>query len=436
MRFALTTVHGCLSVFGILVLSASAIFAARADGHTWFVEQLEHLNGARPLTQPNALATDVVTKLADIESFSDRAYGDYIERSLEDYEQFLAPEELLHLVRRHREQLHETIKTRLVEDITHWLSVRGSPWTLTGSDFEKKSGKVTVSDGARSITLHLRRREGQWAVSDVDGESGLLSKYYHELAADIVDRDHSLAVLKARMKGREDVVIEDFSRSTPGLLPEGWGWRRKRDDRKAKLYHVRESANKRYLAAQDTGASVILLKWSHWNPQQHPIMTWCWRADALPPGGDERFSHTNDSAAGIYVIYSQNWLGFPRQIKYVWSTTLPEGTVDRRDMIARPYFFVLESGDEHKGQWVFEMTDVVENYQRVFGSEPKDRTLGIGLLTDANSTDSYAEAYYADIRVWSRKARDRGQITDYCGDLREPTVGEGGPNRITPAGEG
>ncbi|MBT6146819.1 MAG: DUF3047 domain-containing protein, partial [Gemmatimonadetes bacterium] len=166
-----------------------------------------------------------------------------------------------------------------------------------------------------------------------------------------------------------------------------------------------------------------------------PIMTWCWRADVLPPGGDERFTHTNDSAAGIYVIYSQNWLGLPRQIKYVWSTTLPEGTVDRRDMIARPYFFVLESGEARAGEWVFEMTDVEANYQRVFGSRPKDRTLGIGLLTDANSTDSYAEAYYADIRVWSREARDEGRIADYCGDLREPANGDDGHSRITTAGE-
>jgi len=422
----------CAAVAVLILGWASSSLASRADGHTWFMEQLTHLNGARAQSNPQSLAVDLVERLARIDRFSERAFGDYLERSLEDYEQFLAPEELLHLVEQHRLQLHDAIRTRLIADLSGWLGGdEGREWQLVDAKFDKGTGHVTVSADTHAVTLYLRRQDGQWSVTDAGTQQIRLSDHYRRLVADILDSDYSLAVLKARLKERHDVVIEDFSRSRPGVLPEGWGWRRKRDDRKAKLYRVQETANKRYLAAQDTGASVILLKWSHWNPHEHPIMTWCWRADALPPGGDERFSHTNDSAAGIYVIYSQNWLGLPKQIKYVWSTTLPEGTVDRRDMIARPYFFVLESGEKHKGEWVFEMTDVVKDYKRVFGSSPKDRTLGIGLLTDANSTDSYAEAYYADIRVWPREAREDGQITDYCGDLREPAMGHGGQSRTT-----
>ncbi|MBT3343964.1 MAG: DUF3047 domain-containing protein [Gemmatimonadetes bacterium] len=419
-----------------LLAGTTPALAARAEGHTWFVGQLEHANRARSQVHPNSLAADLVDRLCDISDFTDRAYGDYLERSLEDYEQFLPPEKLAHLIQRHRERLHETVRARLVRDLSTWIVVSGEDdFQLIEASFDGEHGKVTVASTDHRMVLHLRRRDGNWRVVDASEDHRTLTEHFQSLVSDILDRDYSFAVLQARLQGREDIVIEDFAQATPGTLPEGWGWRQKRDDRKAKLYRVRETANKRYLAAQDTGASVILLKWSHWNPRTYPIMTWCWRADVLPPGGDERFTHTNDSAAGIYVIYSQNWLGLPRQIKYVWSTTLPEGTVDRRDMIARPYFFVLESGEARAGEWVFEMTDVEANYQRVFGSRPKDRTLGIGLLTDANSTDSYAEAYYADIRVWSREARDEGRIADYCGDLREPANGDDGHSRITTAGE-
>jgi hypothetical protein len=41
------------------------------------------------------------------------------------------------------------------------------------------------------------------------------------------------------------------------------------------------------------------------------------------------------------------------------------------------------------------------------------------LLTDANSTDSEAEAYYADLRVWTRKAYDEGRVQDYCDCYRD-----------------
>ena len=141
------------------------------------------------------------------------------------------------------------------------------------------------------------------------------------------------------------IVIEDFATTPLDSLPRGWRWRGKDDD-KPKLYAVREANGHRYLAAQDTGHSVVLMKRFHWDPRQYPIMTWCWRADALPPGGDERYTETNDSAAGVHVIFSHNWLGIPRQIKYVWSTTLAPGTVSRRKGIARPWFVVLESGPE------------------------------------------------------------------------------------------
>ena len=124
----------------------------------------------------------------------------------------------------------------------------------------------------------------------------------------------------------------------------------------------------------------------------------------------------NDSAAGIYVIFSR-FLGIPKQLKYVWSTTLPEGTVGRRDKIFRPWFFVVESGEANLGKWTFETVDLVQHYRAKIGGRPADRTVGLGLLTDANSTRAYAEADYADLRVRTREAFDDGRVTNHCGGL-------------------
>jgi hypothetical protein len=149
-------------------------------------------------------------------------------------------------------------------------------------------------------------------------------------------------------------------------------------------------------------------------------MTWCWRAAALPLGGNEFLDDANDSAAGLYVIFSKNWMGIPKQLKYVWSTTLPEGTVGRRDKIFRPWFFVVESGATNLGKWTFEVVDLEKHHREKLGGRPAERTIGLGLLTDANSTRSYAEAYYADLRVWTRQAFDGGRVTNYCGGLPVP----------------
>jgi hypothetical protein len=211
------------------------------------------------------------------------------------------------------------------------------------------------------------------------------------------------------------VVIEDFATSTLDSLPSGWSWRGKDND-KPKLYAVRATNGQRYLAAQDTGLSVALFKRANWNPQHYPIMTWCWRANDLPPGADERYTETNDSAAGVYVMVSKTFLlGIPRMIKYAWSTTLAKGTIGRRKGIGRPWVIVLESGPEKLGQWVFEEIDLARDHKLTFKRDLPNKIIAIAVLTDANQTRSYAEAAYADFRAWPKAAL--GHIPNYCASL-------------------
>ncbi len=211
------------------------------------------------------------------------------------------------------------------------------------------------------------------------------------------------------------VVIENFATSSLDSLPSGWSWRGKDND-KPKLYAVRETNGQRYLAAQDTGLSVALFKRANWNPQNYPIMTWCWRANDLPSGADERYTETNDSAAGVYVMVSKTFLlGIPRMIKYAWSTTLAKGTMGRRKGIGRPWVIVLESGPEKLGQWIFEEIDLARDHKLTFKRDLPNKIFAIAVLTDANQTRSYAEAAYADFRAWPKAAL--GHIPNYCASL-------------------
>ena len=180
-----------------------------------------------------------------------------------------------------------------------------------------------------------------------------------------------------------------------------------------------EGISEHYLAARDSGYSVILGKFLHWNPREYPLLTWCWRSNHLPPGGNEFVNDANDSAVGLYVIFSQNWLRVPKQIKYVWSSTLPLGTIGRRNKMFRPWFFVKESGEKNVGHWQFEIVDLEHDHNLKLGGPPANRTIGLGILSDANSTDSYAEGFYGDFRAWKRPIGDVQTISDHCGLLRK-----------------
>ena len=74
------------------------------------------------------------------------------------------------------------------------------------------------------------------------------------------------------------IILEDFADTPADSLPRGWRWRSKDED-KPKLYAVHEANGQHYLAAQDTGHSVVLFKRIELNPHQYPIVTWCWRVD-------------------------------------------------------------------------------------------------------------------------------------------------------------
>ena len=368
-----------------------------------------------------------VDSLVDMRVFGKRTFGNYVRRSLEGYEDHLNDEEYSDLIARRETRLVSLLRERVVDDFVNLVRTsdltRVEPKSRTAKMASSSEASIVLrgltGEGERLEARAILERDGRgWVVVDIVYGKRALSQRYAQEFRDVLNEDYSLPVLASRLRKTPFIQIENFASTREGTLPVGWYWR-DRDDDEPKLYEVRATAGKHYLAAQDKGASVVLLKFAHWNPREYPILTWCWRANALPPGGNEHVTETNDGAAGLYVIFRENWLGLPIQIKYVWSTTLPEGTVGRRNMIARPWFFVEQSGDASLGRWEFEQVDLMADYGRVFGGEPKNRTLGIGVLTDSNNTHTYAAGDYADVRAWPRAALESGSIPDHCACLRE-----------------
>lgn len=375
-------------------------------------------------TPDSSAISELLASTVDISEATRRAFGDYVNRVLRDHDQFYSSRELAALAVSHQRRLEESFERRLIADLASYLQT-SEMGSFESMGLRVAGNRATLSvngpgtQGRAGLDFHLHQSSEGWRLRDAKIGGRLLSQGYRSQYRTILKLDYSLPVLEAQLEDREYVSLEDFSTTAPGEFPTGWGWWRSKDDDKVKLYEVQVTGDRHYLAAQDTGSSVILLKYVHWNPREYPILTWCWRATSLPPGGNERVNHLNDSAAGVYAMFSKNWLGIPQQIKYVWSTTLPVGTVDRRKKFARPYFFVVESGTDQLGRWTFEQVDLHENFTRVYGGKPNRRSLGIGVLTDGNNTDAHVAADYADLRVWTREAQASDRIPDYCECLEE-----------------
>jgi len=204
--------------------------------------------------------------------------------------------------------------------------------------------------------------------------------------------------------------LEDFNASKSGMFPGSW---QTGEDRGKELYIIAEepgSANK-FLTVTDRGESVQIGKKVSWDIQKYPILRWTWRIKKLPEGAAENLEATNDSAAGIYVVFDRAWFILPRTIKYVWSSTLKVGTVVEKGYTR---IIVLRSGKKGMNTWVTETVNISEDYRRFFGKDPVDPQ-GIALLTDANATGSIAVADYdnfsaisgASKRIIAGKLEDR-----------------------------
>lgn len=412
-----------LSAVLLLALVSHGDSGADAAGPTRAVARLNALL-ASSNRECASWADRLVSEHLALDEFSAATFGDYTEKSLKAYRSLLSVPRFTRLVEHYRGRLMRAFQHRLRADLAAQLAapdlrgVRLDSLAVHGQQARAQL-RALFDDRALDMEADLIFANGTWKIAELTIAGRSVSSHYRRRYQSPIKRRHSPPVMEAQLAEREFVVLEDFAATWDGSQPLEWGPWKKKDRHKPVLYRV-EGRPRRYMAARDSSHSVIVGKFARWNPREYPIMTWCWRAAALPLGGNEFLDDANDSAAGVYVIFSKNWLGVPKQLKYVWSTTLPEGTVGRRDKVFRPWFFVVESGATNLGKWTFEVVDLEKHHREKLGGRPASRTIGLGLLTDANSTRSYAEAYYADLRVWTRQALDGGRVVNYCGGLPVP----------------
>ncbi len=217
-------------------------------------------------------------------------------------------------------------------------------------------------------------------------------------------------------------IIEDFEGYKKFPF---YSWKiRKNNKNKYVIYRIKKQKENKYLSATtrySTNSIQLGLplnryaqKKGHiWQIYKYPYLSWKWRVKKIPKGGCERPGGKNDSAAGIYVIFQSKRIPFlswkyqpVNWIKYVWSSTLPKGTVVKRTiqkygLTIRGRYVVVASGKKGLNRWKTFKRNVLADYRKYFGTNPKYNPLMIGILTDANATRALAEADYDDIIISS-----------------------------------
>ncbi|MBI4042866.1 MAG: DUF3047 domain-containing protein [Deltaproteobacteria bacterium] len=196
------------------------------------------------------------------------------------------------------------------------------------------------------------------------------------------------------------VIIEDFTEQKEGEFPSGW-YILSIDVFRTRQYLVQREEGEKYLKALYVHPPTTIIKRYRFDSAEYPYLSWKWRVHLLPKGGNELKAETNDAAAGVYV-YFQSKSGTAYILKYTWSSTLPVGTVAKNPAWTEDFqtwTVVLESGSEMLNRWMSERVNIAEDFSRIFKLEKAPQVIGIGLLTDADSTGTEAEASYDDFTI-------------------------------------
>ena len=137
-----------------------------------------------------------------------------------------------------------------------------------------------------------------------------------------------------------------------------------------------------------------------------PVISWKWHVRKFPrKSGSEdlRSPKQDDYAARVYVIFPALFFTNTRAIEYIWTEKAKEGTISPSPYSKNLQLYVIESGARENGGWVSERRDIYDDYLKAFGEAPRTDIGAIAFMTDADSTNSSAEAVYDDITIGYKK---------------------------------
>ena len=204
----------------------------------------------------------------------------------------------------------------------------------------------------------------------------------------------------------EPIVVEDFEHYPSGVPP--YEWKRVSGRRLVQVPRELDRDRDYFEIVKEDGRTFVRIFTSdestqavrpnkegyRWNIRTHPRLRWDWRALRLPEGARETDRKRNDSGAALYVTFQRDWLGRPRSIKYVYSSTLAVGTIVD---YGRLKVLVVASGTEGIGMWKTVERDVAADYRRIFGGDPPEEPLSITLWSDTDDTNSISEVNFDNL---------------------------------------
>ncbi len=177
------------------------------------------------------------------------------------------------------------------------------------------------------------------------------------------------------------------------------GWEKESFKGETEYSLVRE-AGQTVVKAHSRAAASGLFKKVQLDPLKYRYLSWRWKVAGVLENKAEKTKAGDDYCARVYVIFPGVFFWQTKAINYVWAGRLPKEEAFPNPFTRNTMMVVVESGAEKAGTWLTEQRDILADYRRLFGGEP--RQIGaIAVMTDTDNSGGEATAWYGDITLSS-----------------------------------
>lgn len=184
-----------------------------------------------------------------------------------------------------------------------------------------------------------------------------------------------------------------------------------------KYEFVKSETNEIVVKATSNASASGMIREVSIDPNEYPIIEWKWNVKHVVKNADVTKRSGDDYSARIYItfdlpsdslglkdriIYKTASTFYPdgkipiRAMNYIWASNGEEGAIHSNPWTNLSQMIIIQTGTKHTGQWITETRNILEDYRKIYNSNPP-KINAIAIMTDSDNTKESAEASYGEI---------------------------------------
>ncbi len=184
-------------------------------------------------------------------------------------------------------------------------------------------------------------------------------------------------------------------------------------------YSIDKDRNDHFLKTASNGSASGIIYKKEFNVYEFSKVRWRWKVSNIYTKGDELSKAGDDYPIRIYIIfkYDPDAAAFGQKLKYglakkiygeypphsslnyIWANRKHAERFITNAFVDEAKMVLLEAGSEKVNRWVEEEIDILDDYQKAFGTKPP-AIASVAIMNDSDNTGESSESFVDYIEVF------------------------------------